>query len=53
MQPLDSLSQFLWCLTGNKPLQYILPLCVCVMVLVLAGAQICPGELIVFIELVL
>lgn len=29
MQPLDSLSQFLWCLTGNKPLQYILPLCVC------------------------
>lgn len=29
MQPLDLLKQFLWCLTGNKPLQYILIQCVC------------------------
>lgn len=28
-QPLDSLSQFLWCLSGNKLLLYILPLFVC------------------------
>lgn len=41
MQPLDSLSQFLWCLSGNKLLQYMLY--VCVMGLGLEEAWFCLG----------